>query len=210
MLPNSSNNQELRKAVSRITKRYGPLPEREHLTDRERLSKVHLQVPEIERLRRSYRHSISLVRQVVPDDVETWKYCCYEYTFDLIDPHRQDIRDWIGKRVSVDSTFARYLVQNHLLEQDSSKPGCVIVYYSGVEQIEHVGKVIEEGLVESKWGCQGHLWKHGRYEVPESYGGNVRYFSSIAAEESSRAFAAYVSLQQKRPGIPITQHRSRR
>lgn len=204
------NSSELRKTLSRITKRHGPLAEREGLTDRERLAKLHLQIPEIERLRETYRHSISLVLQVVPDDVATWKYCCYEHAFNLIDPHRQDVRDWVGRRVSVDSTFAGYLVQRHLLEQDSSKPGCVIVYYSGGVRIEHAGKVVEEGLVESKWGCQGHLWKHGIYEVPESYGRDPRFFSSISAVESSRAFATYVSLQQKRPGIPITQHRIHR
>lgn len=196
----SYNNQELRKAISQITNRYGQLPEKK------RLGKVHLQISEIERLLENYQHSISLVRQVMPENVETWKYCCFEHAFDLINPYREDIRNWNGKCISVDSAFTGYLIQNHLLKQDGPKSGCIVVYYSGTDKIKHAGKVIEEDFVESKWGWQGHLWKHRIYEIPESYGSKIRFFSNITAGESSGVFTTYVSLQQKRPGILVAQH----
>ena len=192
-----TNNQELRKAISRVTNRY------DHLSETERLSKVRLQIPAIEGLRGKYLHSISLIRQVVPDDVATWKYCCYEYAFNLIDPHRPHIRDWIRRCISVDSGFAGYLANNHLCKQDDPRPGCIVIYYSGADKVEHAGKVVEEDLVESKWGWQGHLWKHRIYELPESYGSDAEFFSSISAEESERAFETYVSLRQKRSSCDL-------
>ena len=195
-----TNNQELRKAISCITNQYGCLSEKE------RLSKVHLQIPAIEGLRRKYQHSISLIRQVVPDDVATWKYCCYEYAFNLIDPHRPDIRrDWVGRLISVDSGFAGYLAKTHLRKQDHPRSGCIVIYYSGAGKVEHAGKVVEEDFVESKWGWLGHLWKHRIYELPESYGSGVGFFSSISAEESGRAFETYVRLRQERSSDLLAQ-----
>lgn len=67
------------------------------------------------------------------------------------------------------------------------KTGDHVLYSSS--RIEHAGKVVENAI-ESKWG-KGHLWRHGVFEIPQSYGDTVRFFHDISKEEYIQAFHEY-------------------
>src|SRR3989338_7304908 len=99
-----TNNQELREAISQITRRYSQLSEK------------HLQIEAIESLRTRYRHTIRCWKPVRPEDPGT-HYCCFEYAFNRIDQHQKFIRNRIGKRISVDSDFAAWLIQEGLIKR---------------------------------------------------------------------------------------------
>src|SRR6267378_2171586 len=51
-----------------------------------------------------------------------------------------------------------------------------VVVYSTDTAVVHSG-IVQRHLVLSKWGGSGHLWEHGTFEMPASYGWIDRYYN---------------------------------
>lgn len=184
ILTTEPNNYELRNALSDITTNY---------TGKRAGDQVRL----IEDLRQQYQHSISLVGEAVPGQPETFRYNCIQHVLGLINPPAEIIKianDYAA--IFPSPEFMQYLIEHMLVELAQRKDGCVIVYSDG-QGIKHAGKS-EGELVVSKWGLC-HLWRHRIYEVPITYGSDVRFFESIAREESVQWFLKYASEKLNRP-----------
>ena len=171
------NNEELRRKLSEIVATF---------TRRQ----VGEQIPRIAELKKTYRHSISLVREAVAGRPETFKYNCVQYAPGLVNPPREVVQ--VARRyehIFPSPNFMAHLASSHLLELPEPQDGSIIVYWED-EEVRHAGKV-EAPLVISKWG-EFHLWRHRIYEVPITYGSIVRFFEAINAEDATRLFLEYV------------------
>lgn len=83
--------------------------------------------------------------------------------------------------------FMEWLIRQHLTEFTSAKPGCLACYFSnGVWK--HVGIVGANNRVVSQWGTFP-VYEHELFEVPQSYGEQVRWF---AKPENSVALQWFV------------------
>ena len=170
------NNEALRKALSEITT--------QHIR-----KQAHEQIHLIEGLREQYGHSISLVQQALPGRPETGQFTCYQYAFNLVDAPPEVVRIASDhQKIYPNPAFVQYLIDQVLTELPAPKDGCVIVYSDG-QGIKHAGKM-QGQMVVSKWGT-AHLWRHQIYEVPITYGSDVRFFEAIQAEQSVQAFLRY-------------------
>ena len=65
----------------------------------------------------------------------------------------------------------------------------LLIYFEGAV-FRHVGRILEGGRVLSKWGT-GCLWEHQVWEVPRSYGDEVRYFVGPDEQQSYDLFVKY-------------------
>jgi len=65
---------------------------------------------------------------------------------------------------------------------DSLKVGDIALYWDEDRGTVHVGRIQEDGSVESKWGNGGPVLKHPIDMVPSSYGSHV-FFRRIPEEE---------------------------
>jgi hypothetical protein len=59
----------------------------------------------------------------------------------------------------------------------------LVFYFDDQGRSKHAGLWLGDKRVQSKWGI-GHLYKHQIFEVPESYGTNVRFFKRLPFEEA--------------------------
>lgn len=60
-----------------------------------------------------------------------------------------------------------------------AREGDLVFYFGDDEQFKHAGLSRTNGRLMSKWGI-GHLYEHGVFEVPESYGTKVRFFRKLS------------------------------
>jgi hypothetical protein len=102
-------------------------------------------------------------------------YNCYAFAFDLIDSEEYRNRTLRLKNVFPNSVFCHYLVSNFLNEKEQKelKQGDYIIYFKD-EVPSHAGKIFEQKIL-SKWGT-GNLWLHDIYEVPSSFGDDVKFY----------------------------------
>lgn len=170
------NNEALRKALSEITTR--------HIR-----RQAHEQIRLIEGLGEKCGHAISLVQEAIPGRPETGQFTCYQYAFNLVDAPPEVIRiASCHSKIYPSPVFVQFLIDHVLDGLPAPKDGCVIVYSDG-QEIKHAGKM-QGQMVVSKWGT-AHLWRHRVYEVPITYGSDVRFFEAIQAEQSVQAFLRY-------------------
>ena len=128
---------------------------------------------------------------------------CFMYALSLVDrvePNVIKLEDGSLKFI-VNSTFFRKLIGTGVLIEASAhqlEPKDLVVYYNGQEKM-HVALYLAPNLVESKWG-PGPLFRHGLWDVPESYGDKLRYFKR---PEQSKVDAL---LGQELPGVQLAPH----
>ena len=67
--------------------------------------------------------------------------------------------------------------------------GSLVVYLES-GRVRHIGRLRAVDLVESKWGV-GHLYRHGLFEVPASYGTEVRHFAPISRDQTIDEYVEY-------------------
>lgn len=176
ILTTEPNNHELRDALAYITTTY---------IGKRAGDQLHL----IADLRQKHQHSISIVREAVPGQRETIRYNCIQHALDLVNPPAEIIKIANDHAdVFPSPEFMQYLIRHVLVELAQRKDGCLIIY-SDAQGVKHAGK-IEGELVVSKWGLC-HLWRHCVYEVPITYGDDVKFFESIAREASIQWFLKY-------------------
>ena len=165
-----------------------------HRSLRERLCEMTLQPIDeqrgiLERLRGEFAHTIRILGGSHP--IET--YTCAVHAFELVrDPVYDDIRhSGLGKTFA-GKDFVEFAIEKQfLLERGSaeaSKGDFVIYLFEG--RFGHVGRLQDQRQILSKWGT-GHLCEHLLWEVPCSYGHEVRFYQGVDAEDCFDIFVEY-------------------
>lgn len=161
---------------------------------------------EIQQLRTEFPHSIQLVDQSPTEAIAHLYVNCVMYAFNLqcddlyraiagnVGIHRKTFSRSLvpDKRISADTEFVDYCIDEGLIPSISDRDlefGDLVVY-SDSERCRHVGKLLEQDRICSKWGLT-ELLEHELFEVPDFYGENVLYFESLRFEQSQDRFIEY-------------------
>lgn len=101
---------------------------------------------------------------------------CFDFVFGNKIP--KDIQNKIKRigqsnpdslKKTITNLISKGLIDLHEQQRDEDR---VAVYFKdGIP--EHFGQIVDN-VIMSKWG-RGHVWKHGLWEVPHSYGDHVKY-----------------------------------
>jgi len=149
------------------------------------------QIPLVAALAEEYDHAIVLVQEAIPEKPETFRHTCFQHAFELVNPPRLivDIAT-LYPDVYPNADFVGYLIEGQLFEvppSDIQDDDVVVYFEAGIPR--HAGK-IHGGLIVSKWGT-AHYWKHRLWEVPATYGSEVRFFRPIERKKSEIAFVRF-------------------
>jgi hypothetical protein len=87
--------------------------------------------------------------------------------------------------------FVAGLVERGLqpITADEAADGDLVLYSDERGRPAHAG-IVQGRLVVSKWG-EGHIWKHPVFEIPASYGVEVRVYRRITRDEALGLFEAF-------------------
>jgi hypothetical protein len=122
---------------------------------------------------------------------------CLMHVFDFVEkPEYAAIAIHGLGRIYAASAFAHWLLDNGLLVEVTPadvREGDLVSYFGDDRRFKHAGLSRTNGRVTSKWGI-GHLYEHGVFEVPESYGTKVRFFRKVSYDE---AFGHFVRFAQE-------------
>jgi hypothetical protein len=113
-------------------------------------------------------------------------YNCFMHVLHLVDRVEPNVMRLPNGdiRFLVDSVFFRQLYETGILTETTEselQPLDLIVYYCDGEK-RHVGQYMAPNVVESKWGV-GPLLRHGTWDLPLSYGDQLRYFKPPSQED---------------------------
>ena len=151
----------------------------------------------LQQLTDEYPNSVCILASPHPID----RYTCLMYVFDFTEkPEYIDIARYPGFNVYAGANFVYWLIDRRFLTEISevnARTGDLLMYFNGCD-FKHVGILRESKRVISKWGI-GHLYEHGLWEVPLSYGTTLRFFRSITYE---RAFDLFTYFAEEN-GIPF-------
>ncbi len=130
---------------------------------------------ELERLRKKYRHSISILRDGID---RITRFNCFAYGLGFW-KHAEYIRrvDAAGNSAIADSHFVSWVLEQDILREISvsdAKEGDVVLYFDK-GAVTHAAVLGEEQTLRSKWGGN-EVHQHGLWEVPAQYGDTVRYY----------------------------------
>lgn len=144
----------------------------------------------IENLKLRYAHSIILMKSEISID----RYTCILFVFNIsFDEEYIALAQKCPNTIFANTDFLRFLINhNYLIESNDNQKGNLIVYFEK-DAIKHIGKIVNRDLVISKWGT-GHLYQHNTFEVPESYGREVKYFLPLKREEVLNYFVEFAKL----------------
>ena len=122
------------------------------------------------------------------------RYTCLMHVFDFAEKsdYAAIATSGLGK-IFAAGDFAHWLLDNKLLAevtQGDVREGDVVFYFSDAGRFKHAGRMLARGRVLSKWGT-GHLYEHGVFEVPESYGIVVRFFRGLSYEQAFERFVQF-------------------
>jgi hypothetical protein len=149
--------------------------------------KVEEQPERIAGLRAECPHSITLVEAAPPEG-----FVCYSHALG-IDRSVADFYEDYGPnyKKSLAGMFVQFLLSNHGLFVRQAEPvaGDLVLYFSN-GSLEHAGRLVSAGRVESKWG-DGAIFQHGTWEVPSSYGDTTTVYEAWTGEEATARFAAF-------------------
>ncbi len=122
------------------------------------------------------------------------RYTCLMHVFDFAEkPEYAAIATHGLGRIYAASAFAHWLLDKSLLvevTQADVREGDLVLYFSDDGRFKHAGLCRGNGQVVSKWGI-GHLYQHGLFEVPESYGDKVRFFRKLSYDEAFGHFSRF-------------------
>ena len=140
-------------------------------------------------------HEIEIAEAAVLGRSETFWFNCFEYALEIADHPEAIARiGTLYTSIFPNSEFMRLLLETRLqpLPRSQVATGTLVLYLQG-DTFRHAGRVSADRIV-SKWGT-GHLWRHGLFEVPASYGDKVRFFRPLARGEAIAGFIAYAELK---------------
>jgi hypothetical protein len=121
-------------------------------------------------------------------------YNCFTFVLGLIENDRvyellRKDADWYGYAgIRVGPEFVARLIEAAVLARDDD--GRLVVYFRNDKPV-HAG-IVRGNQIRSKWGI-GHLWEHGLWEVPSSYGDRVERCNIARPEQLQPQFEAYAS-----------------
>lgn len=107
-----------------------------------------------------------------------------------------DLIGWIDPPWNVlghyhaDMVFLAHLICSEELRVVDNPVAGNLAVYSAEGEVKHVGIVVGENRVRSKWGS-GHTYDHGLWEVPHAYGDAVRYYTAIDGELAKDLLVAF-------------------
>jgi hypothetical protein len=143
----------------------------------------------LRKLTRTCPNTISVLKSEHPLE----RYTCAMYAFDFAEKREYVQIAECGRFAGRD--FLHWLLNMGLLEEVSEKDACqgdLVIYFSEAGRFEHIGAKPETDRVVSKWGT-GHLYEHGLFEVPESYGTTVRFFKRLTFEAAYGYFREFAA-----------------
>ena len=115
------------------------------------------------------------------------RYTCLMHVLDFTEkPEYIDFAGYRLDRVFAGADFAHWLIERGLLAEVSPadvQDGDLVFYFSSEGSFKHVGLRHSNGRVLSKWGV-GHLYDHDLFEVPTSYGSDVRFYKRLPYEDA--------------------------
>jgi hypothetical protein len=166
----------------------------------------------LEKIRKIHPHSIRPARLddfcKIPDG-NVPEYDCWTFALDLIySQERIAVRRFAPykkgpiQRPGIDDAlpgpnFFCYLQLSKNTNFQNCRDHDLVVYFDFFGKAKHIGKVIE-GSIVSKWGMKGYLWNHGIWEIPSSYGVDVRFYSQLDKTLIRKQWSAYLSDLAKR------------
>lgn len=143
----------------------------------------------LERLRQTHPHTVKVLKSRVP----LKRYTCGVYAFDLVgNAEYAQIAGFGFGRTFAGAEFLHHLIDQRLLEPRASGAaisGDLAIYFQD-DKFVHVGRLLASQRVISKWGT-GHLCEHKLWNVPLSYGNEVRFFRGTSRMESLELFIGY-------------------
>lgn len=90
--------------------------------------------------------------------------------------------------------FMTWMMEGRLVSLPEGEVGSLICYLrEGVWQ--HVGIVVDGCRIRSKWG-KSPVYEHEAFDVPASYGDDVRYFQAISPSVATRLFVMFARRHQ--------------
>jgi hypothetical protein len=143
----------------------------------------------IDALREIFDHSILVVESEHPVE----RYTCGVHAFCLVEePTYVEIAGVGFGRTFAGADFINFVLQRNLLiprDVDEVIDNDLIIYFeNGV--FRHVGRTTGGRRVLSKWGI-GLLYEHEVFEVPATYGDEVRYFCGPDPDACFNFFIQY-------------------
>jgi hypothetical protein len=179
-MPITGNFRELRDELQRLT-----IP-----PDDAGLEWLKTQIELIEALKTRHPHGIALHTAWNSDltDVN-----CYMFALGLAPNEIKNWRD-VGIQPDTKTGFIGRLLESKILTSCASgaMPQDGLVFYFTAEgRPMHAGRCAD-GVVISKWGDRcTHIWRHGLWEVPSSYGETVQFFETPSPGDVAKAYITW-------------------
>ena len=161
---------------------------RQRLDDIIKTQDISVHIEMIETLREKYNHSIMLKHAILPGQSE---FRCYEYAFDLVDWQEHELAKVLEGFAQGHRDFIWFLICAQILktiDRCSVTSGDVAIYFSESDLL-HAGKY-DSGKIVTKWG-KGHVWEHGLWEVPTSYGARVKWYAKPSPQDMKLSVGRY-------------------
>jgi hypothetical protein len=142
----------------------------------------------VEAIRSEYAHTI-LLKQ------ESTDLTCVPYAVELASsPVYRAIAADFDREVFAGSNFVEWLLNNRLCEVSHPSAGVLALYFSdGIWR--HAGFVTDANRIKSKWGTFP-LYDHDFWEVPISYGDELRFFKRPSPEGALVLFLDYCRFER--------------
>jgi hypothetical protein len=115
---------------------------------------------------------------------------CVAYAFELNhNPIYEAIREDFGRKIFAGRQFVEWMIRERLSEISQPAVSSLVLYFSGSDW-KHIGTVTAPDRVTSQWGTYP-IYEHDVYEVPASYGDQVRFFEKPSPERALSDFLDY-------------------
>lgn len=143
-------------------------------------------------------HRLARLKDELPNN----RYNCFAYALGVYArPDYQRLADEHAKRTKppIDPVLMRGLVETGVLTEHAGelRVGDILVYEAEGAFV-HAAKLVEEdGLCRSKWGS-GHLYQHGLWELPTSYGRRFRTVHSQGPDVVMDALRRWLDAETKK------------
>ena len=170
----------------------------------------------IELLRPKYKHTIQLVEGWPEEFEEQPPFTCVMHALGLSnDPLHTAVRCIPRMRESselnpkgeifADTNFVEFCIERvglQLISDHKKSPGDSIIYRNENGKCKHIGEVIENGRIRSKWGAQ-LFCEHKPKEVLDYYGNEIQYVERLEQKRSTVLFAEYAQQEVFTKNLPV-------
>ena len=141
----------------------------------------------IEDLCREIPHSIEVVQAAAPNH----RYTCVMHALDIVENGEYiAIANAAPREIFASPRFVELLIVNGDLHELTGPSEGALVVYCDQGSVKHIGRLLAATRVESKWGV-GFLYRHELLEVPENYGSDLRFFTSVDREFALDRYVEY-------------------